>query len=118
MINSKNFDVKNHGDFYHDEISRPASTDSRAASSTSDTRSGYINKKRLLDSKKEGVENKQKGNLKPFIQFLISYVGLLFGVILYVAGGAYLFQILEQHSAVQKCQIGEGEWENLKTTYR
>lgn len=117
MIDSNNYQVQqNNGGFYHDEISRSASSQSRAVS----TRPCSMTSKSLDNSKKaqEKKSQSQNKNFKPFIQFFVSYVGLIFAVILYVAGGAYLFQILEQHNSVQNCQIGEGEWDNLRVTYR
>lgn len=56
--------------------------------------------------------------LKKLGKFLISHFGLLVVVLLYVCGGAYLFQLLEQHNEIQNCQLGEGDSNKLIKTYR
>lgn len=120
MIDSnRNNEIHNSGDYYQD-FDRPASNQSRRPESTASAlraKSG-LKKQRPIDKNKNDQENSRKGAFKLLIQFLVSYVGLIAAVGLYVAGGAYLFQILEQHNTVQNCQIGEGEWDNLRVSYR
>ena len=66
----------------------------------------------------EDDENKPKRNFKPVIRFLVTNIGMIVFVILYMLGGAFLFQLLEQHNEIQTCQEGEGEMSNLITSYR
>lgn len=116
---SRNNEIQNSGDYYQD-FDRPASNQSRRPESTASAlraKSG-LKKQRPIDKNKNDQENNSKGAFKLLIQFLVSYVGLMAVVGLYVAGGAYLFQILEQHNTVQNCQVGEGEWDNLRVSYR
>ena len=55
-------------------------------------------------------KSKEKTLGKKFSRFLVSNVGMITIVLCYIFGGAYLFQILEQHDEISKCQSGEGEW--------
>ena len=49
--------------------------------------------------------NRQRRSLcHSFAQFLCSNVGLIFVVIAYTVGGAFLFTLLEQYIELQNCQ--------------
>lgn len=76
----------------------------------------FVNEKETTNTKKS--KPKKKSGFKVFISFLIKNFGILFLVIFYIAGGAFLFQILEQHTEIQNCQSGEGEWNQLRIEYR
>ena len=100
---------------YHSEKSRPSSNTSF---NKSDMPAGPLKAtknldKDSLDSNSTTTKDKLKENANPcksFSRFLVSNVGMISIVLLYVFGGAYLFQILEQHDEISKCQSGEGEW--------
>lgn len=74
------------------------------------------------NEKKDGDENEEendgKRGCKGMLKFLMTNIGLIILVILYVIGGAFLFQLLEQHNSIQNCQEGEGESESLVTEYK
>jgi hypothetical protein len=55
---------------------------------------------------------------KLFVRFAFSHIGLIILVIAFIVGGAFLFQLLEQHASIQKCQEGEGKSNNLIKSYR
>lgn len=63
-------------------------------------------------------DEEPKKNFKPVIRFLVTNIGMIVFVILYILGGAFLFQLLEQHNEIQNCQEGEGEMSNLIIAYR
>lgn len=115
------------------EMDASQSMSSRAGSSFSDP-SRRSSAQPLRPSKSHGNENRSnnshdnqgqsseeeepKKNFKPVIRFLVTNIGLIVSVILYVLGGAFLFQLLEQHNEIQNCQEGEGEMSNLVISYR
>ena len=45
---------------------------------------------------------------KQFMRIMFSHVGMIFLVVFYIVGGAFLFQLLEEHSLIQRCQEGQG----------
>jgi len=55
---------------------------------------------------------------KAFVRFAFSHIGLIMLVIVFIIAGAFLFQLLEQHATIQKCQEGEGKSNNLIKAYR
>jgi hypothetical protein len=63
-------------------------------------------------------EEPQKNPTKTLALFLVTNLGMIVVVILYMVGGAFLFKLLEQHNEVQNCQLAEGEWNNLRISYR
>lgn len=58
-------------------------------------------------------KEKKKKPLKTLLVFILSNFGIILVVLAYICGGAYLFQILEQHQEIQNCQSGEGELTNI-----
>ena len=67
--------------------------------------------KNIIDSqtlKEKQANEKTVG--KKFTRFLVTNIGMITVVLIYVFGGAYLFQILEQHDEISRCQTGEGTW--------
>lgn len=106
-----------------DELSRPVSQTSETRPSTSrlDTSTSGVrprttnNNKQTINEKRD--EPKKKGTFKLLVRFFVSYLGMIIAVVLYVCGGAYLFQILEQHNEIQNCQTGEGAWDDLLNEY-
>lgn len=76
------------------------------------------NKEKELEFKTDDKEVKRKKVTKAVIGFLAKNLGMVIIVILYVSGGAFLFKILEQHNEIQNCQMGEGEWTNLRISFR
>jgi hypothetical protein len=55
------------------------------------------------------IKRKNKSNCcKVFIKLLFSHVGMIILVLVYIVAGAFLFQLLEQHSLIQRCQEGQG----------
>jgi hypothetical protein len=70
------------------------------------------------ENTKEEENTEAKKPLKTLLVFILSNFGILFVVIIYVFTGAFLFQILEQHTEIQKCQTGLGKWTNLQMTSR
>lgn len=55
----------------------------------------------------------KKGSIKLLLQFILNHFGMIMVVILYVCGGAFLFQLLEQHTEIQNCQLGKGDYDKL-----
>ena len=52
-------------------------------------------------------ENRRRQSFcRSFLQFLFSNLGLVLLVVGYSAGGAFLFQLLEQYIELQNCQQG------------
>lgn len=54
---------------------------------------------------------------KTILRFLFSNVGLIFMVIGYTIGGAFLFQLLEKHANVQACQEVAGKERKIISMY-
>ena len=51
------------------------------------------------------TEHKAKSNYcKVFVRIVFSHVGMIVLVLIYIVAGAFLFQLLEQHSMIQRCQ--------------
>jgi hypothetical protein len=46
---------------------------------------------------------------RSFVQFLFSNLGLVFIVVAYSIGGAFLFTLLEQYIELQNCQQGSSK---------
>ena len=78
----------------------------------------------MLQGKKqsEKTQKQNPGNsakkIKAFLRFLFSNFGMLLLTLLYILGGAYLFQTLEQHTEIQNCQMGQGQIESTVSSYR
>jgi hypothetical protein len=69
-------------------------------------------------SNSKSHSNASSSVCKAFVRFALSHIGLIILVIAFIVGGAFLFQLLEQHAAIQKCQEGEGKSNNLIKSYR
>jgi hypothetical protein len=69
-------------------------------------------------SNSKSDSNASSSVCKAFFRFALSHIGLIMLVIALIVGGAFLFQLLEQHAAIQKCQEGEGKSNNLIKNYR
>ena len=67
--------------------------------------------KNIIDAEtlKESQANEKTAG-KKFSRFLVTNIGMITVVLIYLFGGAYLFQILEQHDEISRCQTGEGTW--------
>jgi len=102
---SKSFDAP-----FQLDTSRPASGNMDDNDMTVDPLKAK-NEKQILDEasiKEKQASEKTLG--KKFSRFLVTNIGMITVVLLYVFGGAYLFQILEQHDEISRCQTAEGQW--------
>jgi hypothetical protein len=76
-----------------------------------------------IDEKDENQKNEEKSKgkknlLKGMLRFFVSNLGMIVLVLVYVVAGAFLFQLLEQHDEIQKCQLNEGKSSALISSYR
>lgn len=60
----------------------------------------------------------RKGLVKGMLRFFVSNLGMIVLVLIYVVAGAFLFQLLEQHDEIQKCQLNEGKSSLMISSYR
>lgn len=97
------------------DMSRPASSKSNE---DFDLKKKPLFQSKSTDEPLKANEQNKKHPFKMLLSFLVSYFGMVGLVIVYACGGAYLFQILEQQNEIQNCQLGEGEWNNLRIDYR
>jgi hypothetical protein len=79
-----------------------------------------ITEKSELEEKKEAKRLKklQKEKQRKLIKFLCVNLGIFIMVILYAAGGAFLFQLLEQYQEIQNCQQGSSQTTSTIQSYR
>ncbi|RNA07550.1 T family of potassium channels 18-like [Brachionus plicatilis] len=105
-VTSQEFDIPN-------DQSRPVSTSYVYSHKDNKMETNSTSNQKLEKSKP-----KKKSGFKVFISFILKNFGILFVVIFYTGGGAFLFSILEQHNEIQNCQSGEGEWNKIRIDYR
>ena len=52
--------------------------------------------------------NKCSNCCKQCLRLTFSHIGLIVLVLIFIISGAYLFRLLEEHASIQKCEEGEG----------
>ena len=110
MDTFKSFDAP-----FHSDKSRPTSSTSNGSKTEASiaplkAKNNPEKDNLNLDGQIEKDKLKEDNPFKGFSRFLVTNVGMITIVLLYVFGGAYLFQILEQHDEISRCQSGEGAY--------